>query len=119
MPDTGGPDDPPVVFLLPDGTEISNDPRWQAQKFKEQVERQSHNLAEQARFAAEEQAKADALARAEEEGEDDEEDSEAAPLSDYDHMTVPELKELADERDLDYSGLKKKSELVDLLKNSE
>lgn len=116
MPDM---DDAPVFFLLPDGTEISDDPRWKANKFRSQLEQQSANLAEMARFAAEEQARQDAILRAEEEGEDDPEDMEPEVLSKYDQMTVPELKAAAKELDLDITGLKKRSELVNLLRTAE
>ena len=119
MPDTGGPEDPPVVFLLPDGTEISDDPRWRAQQFKNQMEQQSANLAAQAKFAAEKQVADDARRRAAEIPDSEPEDEEPEQVTDYSLMTVQELKEVAAERDLDISGIKKKSELVDLLNSTE
>lgn len=114
MPDT----DEPVVFLLPDGTEISDDPRWKAKKFREQIEQQNANLQAQADFSAKEQARLFAeedASRAEVNAESEEEEDEGDHAeSAFSGLTVAELKKEASERDLDLAalGVKKKSELI-------
>ena len=112
MPDTTEP----VFFLLPDGTEISDDPRWREQKFREKIDAENAELKRSAEKAAREQIKNDKSSTSEMPEEDAEISGKAISFG---HMTVEQLKEEAAERDLDISGIKKKSELVALLEQSE
>lgn len=117
MPDTD--DLEYVVFLLPDGTEVSNDPRWKTKQFKDQIERQNASLKAQADYAAKAQAERFAKEAGLAEEDPKEEDEADGPSDGFDDLTVPELKQEAEERDIDLraAGVKKKSELVELLRN--
>lgn len=124
MPDTD--DLEYVAFLLPDGSEISNDPRWIKKQHFKQVTDQ--NAAENAANSAVQEQLAQYRARAEAaeaelaaqkaSGEIDDEDLGDDPENHFDQMTVKELQAEAAERDIDVAKIPhagerlKKSELV-------
>lgn len=81
--------DTPVTFNMPDGSVVSNDPRYYAQLQREQVEAQA----------------AAALV----------EDVELGDALDWSHMRVVELRDEAVARGLDVTGLRKRSEFIALL----
>jgi hypothetical protein len=113
MPDS----DKPVVFLLEDGTEISNDPRWKAAQFADQLDRQNAVWEAQAQAAARQEAKL--FAEKAGEGEDDVEEDDGGDHSgsDFSGLTINQLKSEAAERDIDLkkAGVKTKTDLIALL----
>lgn len=124
MPDTD--DLEYVAFALPDGGEISNDPRWIKKQHFEQVtaDNAAHNaaasaVAEQlAQYRARAEAAEAKLAAQEESGSIEEEDLGDDPENHFDQMTVKELQAEASERNIDVAKIPhagerlKKSELV-------
>lgn len=113
MPDME--DVPYVVYYMPDGSEISDDPRWKSDQFKNQLMRQDANLKAEADFAAARQAEdfAKANGQAEESEDDSEEDDEEDDSpDDLSGKSVADLKELAEENQVDLAGVKRKSELL-------
>lgn len=110
-----------VVYYMPDGSEISDDPRWKAEQFKNQLARQDANLKAEADYAAARQAEdfAKANGQAEESEDDSEEDDEEDDSpDDLSAKSVADLKELAEENQVDLSGVKRKSELLSRLRES-
>ena len=108
------PDEPnPVFFLMPDGTEISDDPRWREQQFRKRIDSEQAELKASVEKAAREQLLSDQASTLTLPEEAEEISGKRSPLDD---MTVEQLKAEALELDLDISGIKKKSELIALLK---
>ena len=101
----------PVIFFDAEGNEISNDPRW---IMKQQADALQAQVDAQAEVATpSDQTPVDVGSGGEDKTEDEtEEDSESV---DYSEMKADELKALAKDRELDLSGITKKSELVALL----
>jgi hypothetical protein len=91
-----------VKFLLPNGTEVSNDPRFYQEDMRKQLEAQAKALLEQREPAAE--------------ADEDEEEQEP---SKYDAQTGKELKAEAEKRGLELKGITKKSQLVALLESDD
>lgn len=83
----------PVVFLDADGNEISNDPRFHARKFSEQEEERRRNLENAA-------------------------DEEEIQTDDLDGLKGAELKKVAEDEDVDISGLKKVGEVKDAIRQA-
>lgn len=79
----------PVVFELPDGTEVSNDPLFHQQQFLKQ----------------------DAENKARLQAERDAADDEDLHTDDLDGLKGAELKALAEDEDIDITGLKKVGEV--------
>lgn len=101
----------PVVFLLPDGTEISNDPRHADAKMRAQLEQQMATFypnSGNTRVILDDEAEDE---ESEDEGEDDGlEDLTADELKAH----VQDLKDRGIE--VNTAGVKKKSELVDAIR---
>lgn len=102
-------EDPIVVFELPDGTEVSNDPRWLARKTLASTGVDIDAM--QAKIA-ELQAQIDEANAASE--EDDDQTNEDG--DEFDKLNGKELKALAAERNVDISGMTKVGEVRDALR---
>lgn len=99
----------PVVFLLPDGTEISNDPRHADAKMRAQLEQQMATFYPNS---------GNTRVILDDEAEDEESEDEGDGLE---YLTADELKahvqELKDQGiEVNTAGVKKKSELVDAIR---
>jgi hypothetical protein len=100
--------DAPVVFEI-DGVEVSNDPRWHEQQ---ELTRLQAILTENAnRTVTELKAAATAVTDAVKASKD----GQHKVVEDLTLLTVPELKQMAEDRKLSLEGIKKKSQLVALL----
>lgn len=110
-----------VVFYLPDGTEVSNDPRWKAKEFANQLEQQNAVWQAQAQAAARQEAKRFSekeSGQAEEESDEvEEDDSSDHSESEFAGLTVAQLKREAAERDINLkkAGVRTKTELIAVL----
>lgn len=82
----------PIVFEDAEGNEISNDPRWHAQKLLDQ---------------------ADERRKALEAGDD-----EDVPTDDLDGLKGADLKKVAEDEEVDISGLKKVGEVKDAIRQA-
>lgn len=119
-----------VVFLLPDGTEVSNDPRFYEQKMREQI------LAQQRELLANSTENTGAATGPSPKGgdtlsfsgqdiqdpggtteEDDEDVDHFDPEVPYKEQKVGALKAEAERRQIDLTGIKKKSELIQRLED--
>lgn len=123
----------PVVFLLPDGTEVSNDPRFYEEKMRQQILEQQRELltkstentgratgpsprgGDVSTFSGRDIQDPDGARQAAK--EESEEGSDEEQGDQYDDMTVEELKAEAEARNIDISGVRKKSELKDRLRD--
>ncbi len=108
-------EDPIVVFELPDGTEVSNDPRWLAQRTLKRagIAGDSNDSAELKAKIAELEAK---LAEATKSDEDDDEDDSNEDGDEYDALKGADLKKLAADRNVDISGMTKVGQVRDALR---
>ena len=100
-----------VTFLDADGNEISNDPRWHAEKV---LQASGVNVEAMQAKIAELQAKVDAANNTDitDDGDDESEDDLAK-------LKGPELKALAKERGVDISGMTKVSEVREALRTAQ
>lgn len=110
----------PVYFNLPDGTQVTADPRVAQAAFAQQMEEQEAELQRLADEAAEENRKAEDDLNAPSEVPEDADGSLKDRVgSDWAHMTAAQLKAEAQRRELDITSLKKKSELILVLEEDD
>lgn len=100
-----------VVFMTPEGP-VSNDRRFDLEEYKEHLK-----SLENPEDEPEDQAEDEPEDEPEDSDEDESEDE--APSPDYSKLKSAELKKLAADRDIDMSGITKKSELIQLLEASD
>ena len=118
-----------VVFLLPDGTEVSNDPRFYEKKMREQI------LAQQRELLTQSTVNTGAATGPGPKGGDtisfsgsdiqnpggatDEDDDVDTfdPEAPYESQKVGALKAEAERRQIDLTGIKKKSELIQRMRD--
>ena len=100
----------PVIFLMPDGSEVSNDPSFGFQRQAEDAA-SSREAELRAEIEAELRAKIEAERRGEAEDADADDDND-----EFSNLGGKELKELAEERGVDISGLKKVGEVREALR---
>lgn len=102
-----------VTFLDAEGNEISNDPRWHAQKVLAEAGLDSNAKVDELQATvAEKDAELEqlraALAAAESIAD---EDDDAETEDEFSKLTGPELKEAAKQRGVDIKGIRKASEV--------
>ena len=102
-----------VVFMTPEGP-VSNDRRFDLEEYKEYLKGLENPDDEPEDQTEDEPEDSD---EGEDEGEDGDEDETSSP--DYSKLKSAELKKLAADRDIDMSGITKKSELIQLLEASD
>ena len=104
-----------VKFKLPDGTEVSNDPRFYQRDLQKQLDEQAKAL-----LAIREPKGKETRSAGEQTDEGLEQAEDESEVTDsYDSDNVKTLKAEAERRELDLSGITKKSELIALLRTDD
>jgi hypothetical protein len=117
-------EDEVVTYLLPDGTEVSNDPRFHESKMRDQLLAQQREMLTQSvensgRATVPSTPGSDTSTFTGRDIQNPEASAREAESTTYEKMSVADLKELAEQRQVDMTGVTKKSELVQRLKDDD